>query len=105
MCRARACRLLPAEEFYCADLIGLSARHSSGALLGEVIAVENYGAGDILVIRPADGTETILLPFTKAVVPTVDIASGGLVVVPPEDAAATAAAGFSAADSPQRGSR
>jgi 16S rRNA processing protein RimM len=96
---------LPAEEFYCADLIGLSARHASGALVGAVIAVENYGAGDILVIRPADGAETILLPFTRAVVPIVDIAGGALVVVPPGDDAELAAAEVAQKNSQDRGRR
>jgi 16S rRNA processing protein RimM len=75
---------LPAEEFYWTDLIGLAARSQDGAPLGAVAGVENYGAGDILVVRLSDG-ETILLPFTKAVVPVVDLAGGALVIVPPVD--------------------
>ncbi|PWB78670.1 MAG: 16S rRNA processing protein RimM [Methylocystaceae bacterium] len=70
------------DEFYLADLEGLRAETSSGEMLGHVIGVRNFGAGDILEIQPPEG-ETILLPFTKAVVPIVDIAGGRAVIVPP----------------------
>jgi 16S rRNA processing protein RimM len=76
--------LPPAEEgeYYHADLIGLRAETPSGTILGTVVAVPNYGAGDLLEIAPATGN-TILVPFTDAVVPEVDIAEGRVVVDPP----------------------
>ena len=78
---------LPAIEdddtFYFADLIGLDAVTPDGAALGKVIAVHNFGAGDLIEIKPAGGGDTTLVPFTDANVPEVDIANGRLVVVPP----------------------
>lgn len=71
------------DEFYLADLEGLRAQTRAGATLGVVIGVRNFGAGDILEIAPPEGGETLLLPFTKAVVPIVDIAGGRVVVEPP----------------------
>lgn len=72
------------DEFYLADLEGLRAETREGATLGRVIAVRNFGAGDILEIQPPEG-ETILLPFTKAAVPIVDVAGGRIVVAPPAE--------------------
>ncbi len=72
------------EAFYHADLIGLRAERVDGGLFGTVRAVWNHGAGDLLEIAPAEGGETVLLPFTRAVVPEVDLAAGRLVVAPPE---------------------
>jgi 16S rRNA processing protein RimM len=71
------------EEFYHADLIGLTGVDSAGAEIGRVLNVLNFGGGDILEIAPANGGETLLLPFTKACVPTIDIAQKRLVVIPP----------------------
>lgn len=68
-----------ADEFYHADLIGLAAVTTMGAPLGRVIAIHNFGAGDILEIAPSHGP-TLLLPFSNAVVPTVDIAGGRVVI-------------------------
>ena len=81
---ARA-RLPKAEdgEFYHADLIGLRAEDENGNEIGAVIAVHNFGAGDILEIQPPSGG-TMLLPFTETAVPEVDIKGGRLVVVLPE---------------------
>jgi 16S rRNA processing protein RimM len=73
------------DEFYLADLEGLRAQTQAGETLGVVIAVRNFGAGDILEIAPPQGGETLLLPFTKAVVPIVDVAGGRVVVELPED--------------------
>ncbi|MCC6891065.1 MAG: ribosome maturation factor RimM [Hyphomicrobiales bacterium] len=67
------------EEFYHADLIGLAVGDTAGAALGRVIAIHNFGAGDLVEIEPAQGT-TVLLPFTAAAVPVVDIAAGRIVV-------------------------
>jgi 16S rRNA processing protein RimM len=71
-------------EFYHADLIGLAAVGRDGAAIGTVVAVHDFGAGDILEIAPAGGGPTLLLPFNDAVVPEIDIAGGRLVVVPPQ---------------------
>jgi len=72
------------DEYYHADLIGLAAVTPSGEILGRVVAIHNFGAGDIVEIAPAAGP-TLMLPFSNAVVPTVDIAGGRLVVVPPAE--------------------
>lgn len=71
-----------ADEYFHADLIGLAAVTIAGETLGTVIRVENYGAGDLLEVAPRRG-ETLLVPFTKAVVPVVDLAGGRVVVDPP----------------------
>jgi 16S rRNA processing protein RimM len=77
-------RLPPAEEdeFYHADLVGLAAVTPDGNELGTVVAVHNYGAGDLLEIAPRHG-ETILVPFTRIAVPEVDLAAGRVTVDPP----------------------
>lgn len=77
-------RLPPAEadEFYHSDLVGLTAVLASGETFGTVVAVQNFGAGDILEIAPPRGP-SLMLPFTRAVVPEVDVAGGRLTVVPP----------------------
>jgi 16S rRNA processing protein RimM len=74
---------LPDDEFYHSDLIGLRAVDTGGAELGRVHAVHDHGAGDLLELRPRSGT-SVLVPFTRAVVPTVDLAAGRLVIDPPE---------------------
>ena len=58
---------------------------TDGAPLGRVVGLRNYGAGDILEIAPADGGETLLLPFSKAVAPEIDFAGGRIVVAPPRE--------------------
>lgn len=71
-----------AEEFYHADLIGLAAVEGDGTAIGRVRAVYDFGAGDTLEIeRPA--APPVLVPFTRAIVPIVDLAAGRLVVEPP----------------------
>ena len=70
------------EEFYHADLIGMTAVTPEGAVLGRVRSVANYGAGDLIEIAPARGT-AFLVPFTRAAVPEIDPSSGRLVVDPP----------------------
>jgi 16S rRNA processing protein RimM len=70
------------DEFYAADLVGLRAESPEGEPIGKVRAVVNYGAGDIVEILPPSGA-SILVPFSKAAVPEVDIASGRIVVIPP----------------------
>ncbi len=81
------------ETFYHADLVGLKVEDRQGRDLGRVRAVENYGAGDLLEIDGPDG-KSLMLAFTKAVVPLVDIEGGRLVVelpaeevVPPQPSA------------------
>ncbi|MGJ0532178.1 ribosome maturation factor RimM [Methylocystis sp.] len=90
------------DEFYIADLIGLRAETVEGQMIGVVVAVRNFGAGDILEIAPAQGlekasdlskeamprklgVETLLLPFTKATTPVIDVKAGRVVVVPPTE--------------------
>jgi 16S rRNA processing protein RimM len=73
------------DEFYHADLIGLAAVTAEGTEVGTVVAVHNFGAGDILELRPPAGGTTIMLPFTDAFVPRIDIAGGRIVVEPPEE--------------------
>jgi len=72
------------DEYYHADLIGLAAVNAAGEPLGRVIAIHNFGAGDIIEVAPSDGA-TMLLPFTNAVVPTVDLAAGRVVIVLPDE--------------------
>jgi 16S rRNA processing protein RimM len=69
------------EEFYYSDLVGLSAALADGTPMGKVKGVLDFGGGDIIEIVGPKGT--LLLPFTKASVPVVDIAGGRLVVDPP----------------------
>ena len=77
-------RLAPAaeEEFYLADLIGLDALDPSGTKLGVVRAVHDYGAGASLEIVPADGSP-LLVPFTRAAVPEVDLAARRATIAAP----------------------
>lgn len=72
------------DEFYHADLIGLEVRDTGGAPIGRVRAVLNHGAGDLLEVEGPGLRAPVLLPFTRAVVPTVDLAAGILVADPPE---------------------
>lgn len=67
------------DEYYHADLIGLAAVNAAGDAIGRVVAIHNFGAGDIIEIAPQEGA-TLLLPFTNAVVPTVDLAAGRVVI-------------------------
>ena len=76
---------LPDDEFYYSDLVGLSVVDTGGAVVGEVRAVAEYGAGDFLEIRLAATGKPLLLPFTREAVPTVNLAAGWVVIDPPED--------------------
>ena len=69
------------EEYYHHDLIGLAAYHEDGAALGQVVGMENFGAGDLLELRMTDG-RLVLVPFTRQCVPVVDL-EGGRVVIDP----------------------
>ncbi|GLS44855.1 ribosome maturation factor RimM [Methylobacterium brachythecii] len=73
------------DEFFAADLVGLDAVDVEGLAIGTIVAVPNYGGGDLLEIRSATGGATALLPFTKAFVPTLDVPNRRVVVDPPED--------------------
>ena len=73
------------EEFYLADLEGLRAETATGEPIGRVVALRNFGAGDILEIAPASGGDTLMYPFTKAVAPIIDLAGGLIVVEPPTE--------------------
>jgi 16S rRNA processing protein RimM len=73
------------DEFYYDDLVGLAATTREGAPLGRVVALSNYGAGDILEIAPGAGGEPLLLPFTKAVAVEIDFAGGRIVIQPPHE--------------------
>jgi 16S rRNA processing protein RimM len=71
------------DEFYWDDLIGLDAFDTGGAPLGRVVSLMNHGAGDVLEIAPAQGGETLLLPFTKRVAIAIDFNAGRIVIDPP----------------------
>jgi len=73
------------DEFFHADLIGLDVVTESGESLGRVIALFDFGAGDVLEIDPAGGGMSFFLPFTKAVVPSIDLARRRMTVIPPEE--------------------
>ena len=74
---------LPEDEFYHSDLVGLDAVDTGGAVLGRVHAVHDHGAGDLLELRPR-GAAAVLVPFTQAIVPTVDLTARRLVIDAPE---------------------
>jgi 16S rRNA processing protein RimM len=71
------------DEFYLADLVGLTARDADGATIGRIAAVHDYGGGASLEIAPG-GT---LVPFTREAVPVVDVAGGHVTVIPPAEIA------------------
>jgi 16S rRNA processing protein RimM len=69
-----------ADEFYFADLVGLTVVDRAGQQLGTVVAVHNFGAGDLIEVKQPQGTATQLLPFDAATVPEIDVAAGRMVV-------------------------
>lgn len=75
---------LPDDEFYHTDLIGLDVFDTGGTKLGRVHTVVNHGAGDLLEVLGPNVKVAVLLPFTKAAVPTVDLASGRIITDPPD---------------------
>lgn len=75
---------LPDDEYYYADLMGLTVVDTGGATLGTVKNVMDHGAGDLLEIIVPGQSETVLLPFTQAAVPTVDLHAGRIVADPPD---------------------
>jgi 16S rRNA processing protein RimM len=82
--RDRLPQVEEADEFYHADLIGLAAVDTRGERLGTIVALHNFGAGDLIEIEPAEGGASVLLPFTQAAVPQVDIANRRIVIDPPQ---------------------
>ena len=81
-------KLTDTDEFYFADLVGLQAVDESGKVFGRVVSVDNYGAGDLLLVSPdggADADDSFVVPFTKAFVPVVDVVAGKLVLNLPAD--------------------
>ncbi len=68
------------DEFYHADLIGLHAENPSGTIIGTVVAIQNYGAGDLLEVQLLDTKKTELIPFKEPFVPKVDIDAGRVVI-------------------------
>jgi len=100
---ARAALPAPEEdEFYLTDLIGLDARDRSGARIGTILNVLNFGGGDILEIVPEGGGETLLFPFTKEVVPEIDLARRQVIVIPPVETEAGDGPEPEARSAPQR---
>jgi len=71
------------DEFYHADLVGLAAELEDGSKVGTVSAVHDFGAGDVLEIARERG-QPVVVPFTRVVVPVVDIAGHRVVIDPPE---------------------
>ncbi len=74
---------LPDDEFYHTDLIGLDVLDTGGVTIGKVSAVHNHGAGDLLEIKGRGLGSGLLVPFTLAAVPTVDLTAGRLILDPP----------------------
>jgi 16S rRNA processing protein RimM len=80
--RERLPALIEADEFYHADLIGLAVVNKAGEQLGTVLAVHNFGAGDLIEVRLAAGGKTEMIAFNERNVPSVDIAAGRIVIEP-----------------------
>lgn len=74
------------DEFYLADLIGMTVRKVGAEPLGRVKSVQNFGAGDILEVEPEGGGPTWYLPFTREAAPDVDLKAGIVWANPPEEA-------------------
>lgn len=72
------------DEWYHADLIGLEALDTEGRPLGAIVAIHNFGAGDLLEMKPVNGGATVLVPFTRDTVPEIDVEGGRLVLNLPE---------------------
>ncbi len=85
LARGKLPKLEDENEFYHADLVGLAAETPDGTVLGRVIALQNFGAGDMVEIGPEEGGETLFVPFTLEAVPDVSLELGRIVVVRPEE--------------------
>ncbi|MFV0514085.1 MAG: ribosome maturation factor RimM [Jhaorihella sp.] len=75
---------LPDDEYYHADLIGLAVLDTGGTPLGRIKSVLNHGAGDLLEVEIPGNSATVLLPFTLAAVPTVDLGARRVIADPPD---------------------
>jgi len=82
--RARLPKIDEADTFYHADLIGLKAVTQNGDEVGTVSAIHNFGASDVIEIKPPAG-DSLLMPFTDATVPEIDLGARRIVVVPPTE--------------------
>lgn len=71
------------DEFYHADLIGMTAVDPEGQVIGKVLAIHNFGAGDLMELQLTGVKQTELVPFTDPVVPTIDIKAKRLTVIMP----------------------
>jgi len=71
-------------EYYYADLIGLDAVSEDGSALGKIVSVQNFGAGDLLELKPSDGSATEFIPFEDQYVPKIDLPSHTIVIKRPE---------------------
>lgn len=99
-------RLPPPEdedEFYHADLIGLRADTPDGHPFGTVLALYDFGAGDVVEVRLHDRVQSaagrvVAVPFTRQAVPVIDLAGRRIVVVPPENLLSAAGAETDAAE-------
>jgi len=69
-----------ADEFYHADLVGLAVADPAGEIFGTVVAIHNFGAGDLIEVQDQNDRSTHMLPFDKATVPEIDLAAGRIVV-------------------------
>ena len=75
---------LPDDEYYHSDLTGLQVLDTGGDVLGMVKTVQNHGAGDLIEVQLPNSSATVLVPFTLAVIPTVDLDKGRIIADPPE---------------------
>jgi len=71
------------DEFYVVDLLGSRAEALDGTVLGDIVAVWNFGAGDIIEYRPPNGGPNVRITFTKETVPHVDLSAKRVVIDPP----------------------
>ncbi|MEJ6403999.1 ribosome maturation factor RimM [Yoonia sp. 2307UL14-13] len=75
---------LPDDEYYYADLIGMTVLDTGGQTLGTIRNVLDHGAGDLLEVAVPGQSDTVLLPFTQTAVPTIDLHVGRIIADPPE---------------------
>jgi len=75
---------LKTHEAYAHDLMGLDVVLENGSKLGKLVAMPNYGAGDLLEVAIDGKAETVLIPFTSAFVPQEDFSTGRIVVNLPD---------------------
>lgn len=73
------------DSYYLDDLIGLTARDPAGQELGSVIAVHDFGAGDVIEVQRPQGRQTFMVPFAESFVPALDVEAGFIVIDAPAD--------------------